>query len=342
MMSSPTPPLEFPSESIAEFKARIMEIAAAGLNGGLGLLVGAGFSKHARNLPLASELAARLIQDHRNCEQHLADELGKKYELAAIAEQYESAVTGKREQLNTKLREVLSVEGDAGAIGRDLFSIVSICSLRRIFTTNYDNLLEVALRDRHYKVKASARGIHEFEEASNLRDCTGICHINGDLAQPVITETDLRSHRSVFLEELRHELLTKVFVMLGYSFRDDALRHIFDEVSDVLKHARELKATYIVMPVSSILEYNIAKAVWSNRGEITLLPFDAGRFLAELRSGIEEHRSRRAIVELSRTLGVDELKAQEMIEPLSSKFGDLSLGDISSLILAEIRTKVTL
>jgi hypothetical protein len=324
-----------------EIAARIREVADCAIKKKFGLLIGAGFSKDARDFPLGWELASGLLHQATGCGETEADRIAKNYELGAVAEVCSPDITEKRAQMVEEIKARLIPRGKQSQAEIDLATIISVCKLRRVFTTNFDTLIENCIPMRHRPVEPTVAGIRSFEGESHQLDCTGVFHLNGTLDDPKVTESDLRGNRSVFFEELRHELLTKVFVMVGYSFRDDAITKIFQEIFDLLQRTRQDRTTYLVMPVESDAEYRVATGIWKSRGGIRLLPLRAGVFLRHLVISMLEVRSSENVKQMAALFGEPEEGVKERLRPLEEEFEDLGIDDITEAAKRLVSVRVS-
>jgi hypothetical protein len=313
---------------------RMAELAKAGLDRKLLLLLGAGFSKDARGYPTGAELAESLVRGTYSG--YSAAEIqaaANKYELAAISQQFVEKATGKAPALLKLVQDHLSKRPPTkSATETDLATIASLCRMRRIFTTNFDEIIEQSLGTRHRFVKPAIANIQDFEAEADLLDITGVFHLNGDLSAPRMTEDDLRTHRSVFFELLRQDMLTKVLVMIGYSFRDDSITQIYDQLFDLLRSVGEDRKSYIVMPMDGKLDYKLAERLWDARGNIVVIPLRAGDFLHLLLSHIEEVRYDVVVKGLATELGESEVAVNERLNPLKHLFAHLTLGEVAEAL----------
>jgi SIR2-like domain len=328
-------------EEVGKLRAQLSELGKAALRHRLGFLIGAGFSNDAQKFPVGSGLAKRLVMETHGCDEPSAAAIADKYELAAVAQQY--VITAPEGQI--ALKELIAKElGNPKAeskVESDLATVISMSRMRRVFTTNFDSLIERCLGPRARPVKPSVADVRNFEDESRTLDCTGVFHLMGTLEEPMVTEDDLRGHKSLFIEELRHELLTKVFVMVGYSFRDDALVKVFTEIRDLLAHIRQARATYIVMPIDSGIEYRVAEPLWRSRFDITLLPLGAGEFLAELATAIRSVRYSEITMEISELVNQPADHVSDLLSAISKELVDPNINDIAEIARRMISTRTS-
>jgi hypothetical protein len=330
----PEPRIEFPTYvTQIDLQQRMTEIARAGLNQRLLLLTGAGFSKDARGYPTGAELAAILLRDTFRCTEAEAGAAAAKYELAAISQQFVEKATEKRQQLVSSVADALSkTPPKASQVELDLATVAGMCRLRRVFTTNFDNVIEQALGARARVVKPTVTDIRKFEDEAKLKDITGVFHLNGDVADPKITEDDLRTHRSVFFELLRQDMLTDLLVMVGYSFRDDAITQIYDELFELLKTVGQDRRNYIVMPTEGPLDYALSERLWRARGDIVLIPLRAEQFFHLLVAYLEEARYEQTVKGIAEQLGQTTAEVNERLRPLKDRYAHISLGEIAEAV----------
>ena len=104
---------------------------------------------------------------------------------------------------------------------------------RVIFSTNYDNLIEQALRQVGQRFNLI---VNDIEIAFFNEDCIQIVKLCGDLQRPdsiVLTKRDfstyLETHRRL-AERLRTTLESKTALFLGYSLQDPFFNQIWDNI----------------------------------------------------------------------------------------------------------------
>ncbi len=312
---------------------RMAEIARAALKRRLLLLIGAGFSADARGYPTGAGLASILVKETYSCDEKEAVAAAAKYELAAIAQQYRENATERRTGLVSKVAAAVSKKPAVRPQAEiDLGTVASMCQLRRIFTTNFDSVIEDALDKRARVVKPTVADVRAFEEKADRVDVTGVFHLNGDVTNPIITEEDLRTHRSIFYELFRENLLSDVLVMVGYSFRDDAIVKIYEELSDLLTKVGEDRLNYIVMPTTDELDYTLAERLWRARGNIVLIPLRAGQFFRMLVEALEEARYADTVTKMAETTGEAEAAVGDRLRQYKDVFAHVSLSELAQAV----------
>lgn len=208
-----------------------------------------------------------------------------------IAQAVESLPGKKRNDLTPFLREKL-VEADpplnpAHDAFLSVFDWDGKRRLRRIYTTNFDKLLEKALSGRG--VTVTERNAHEIDEISDEK--VPVLHLHGTLDDDryQITESDLfsdqfRKLHSRFETRLRE---ADAFVFVGYSMSDPDFRHIYMRYqNDIRSRVEDKKDSYVVSPTATQEEYELGKAIWSSRGAIWL-PLDAASFFSAIKGILE-------------------------------------------------------
>lgn len=120
----------------------------------------------------------------------------------------------------------------------DNIRIISRLPIFTYWTTNYDELLEKGIREanRNPDVKS------ESDQLSNMkRDRDAIVYkMHGDVNHPskaVLTKEDYElyeHHRPLFRTALKGDLVSKVFLFIGFSFEDPNLDYILGQIHSLL------------------------------------------------------------------------------------------------------------
>ena len=136
---------------------------------------------------------------------------------------------------NTVNEEILNyLTSDVSTIPNE-----NICTLARLpintyWTTNYDTLLEQALQkeNRCYDVKTS---IENLPSTLYTREAV-VYKMHGDVKYPtrtILTKQDYEQYEitfPLFRELLAHDLISRTFLFIGFSFQDPNLRHILSRI----------------------------------------------------------------------------------------------------------------
>lgn len=116
-------------------------------------------------------------------------------------------------------------------------ALVALDKCRLFYTTNYDNFLEESFRYNN-------RDAHVVAIESHMGKTAGNCEIvkfHGDLDHPahiVLTESDYEKRLSLSTSmdfRLRADLLGRVALFIGYSFRDPNVSYLFRLFTDHLE-----------------------------------------------------------------------------------------------------------
>lgn len=129
--------------------------------------------------------------------------------------------------------------------------LIASLPLQTIWTTNYDDLLEVALSTAAKRVDVKRRQ-EDFAVTRRRADVT-IYKMHGDKTNPaeaVLTKEDYETYnttRELFTIALKGDLAKKTFLFLGFSFADPNVMYILGRVKQLLetnsrKHYCVLKA----------------------------------------------------------------------------------------------------
>lgn len=182
-----------------------------------------------------------------------------------ILEYFKLKNGGQTAKLTNWLSRTMNAPDDAlidSPILREVVEL-SLCSL--LYTTNFDDFLERAFRLLGRQVSVSAI---EMQMGSARTGCE-IVKFHGDLDHPnqiVLTESDYEKRLAFSTPmdlRLRSDLLGRVVLFLGYSFRDANVSYLFrlftDEFFDKAGGLRGTRA-YIVTPDPSDFERELFAA----------------------------------------------------------------------------------
>jgi hypothetical protein len=257
-------------------------------------LFGAGMSSPPpSNVPTGRDLAVKLLEHFFSADvapqliEHFADTVP----FECIAQAVESLPGKKRKDLTPFLRQLL-VDSDPpiNAAHNNFLSVFDWDGqrrLRRIYTTNFDKLLEKALAGRG--VTVTEKNAHEIDTIADEK--VPVLHLHGTLDDDdyQITESDLfcdrfRKLHSRFETTLRE---TDAFVFVGYSMTDPDFRRIYLRYQNDIQSRREdRKDSYVVAPPSNPEQYDLGKVIWASRGAIWL-PLDAESFFGAIKNVLE-------------------------------------------------------
>lgn len=194
----------------------------------LAVFAGAGLSK-----------AAGFV-DWRGLLRDIADDLGLKidqeYDLISIA-QYNENKIGGRSMLNQKIIAEFNEDVDL----TDNHKILARLPISTYWTTNYDDLIEKSLKD----AKRIADTKHSISQLSlsRLRRDAVVYKMHGDATLPneaTLTKDDYEryfSDKAPFVTALSGDLISKLFVFIGFSFTDPNLDYILSRVRFYMKGA---------------------------------------------------------------------------------------------------------
>lgn len=198
--------------------------------------------------------------------------------------EYFVALKGGRDELVNWLVTALDVPDEA-LISSEIHKALASCArFRLIYTTNYDDLVERALRlhGRNYVALARERDFPAaFEASLGDGDVCQVVKFHGDLSARdtmVLTESDYQKRLKLDTEmdlRLRSDLLGRAVLFLGYSFRDANVSYIFKLVQDafaLLPDSHYGRRAFITIPDPSHFE----RRLFEQRG-IDVIPIDSAR-----------------------------------------------------------------
>jgi len=324
-------------------------IAQAVVQRRVDFLFGAGMSAES-DVPVGAAVACRLLRilfpvtgTDPPSETRIAD-LAVRTPFEAIAEAVEKSPGKGRPDLTEKLRQIfVDPSYPLSPAHHDLLAIAhwfgSPPVLERIFTTNFDELLEIALG-------ASGKRITEL----NTREIAGaqrtglipILYLHGVLeeGQYEITESDVFRTTFKALHNVFRTALSEAdaFVFVGYSMSDPDFRRIYRGYREDIELRRENgKDTYVVSPPADRYEYSLGHRIWKTRGAIWL-PFTASEFFSRLKTILETKSTIFIEQSIMRKYGLK--TTSEYLDKVKLTSEILNIGRADAIrFLAEARTK---
>lgn len=118
--------------------------------------------------------------------------------------------------------------------------LIASLPVHTIWTTNYDDLLEVSFGAAHKRVDVKRRS-EDFAVTRRRADVT-IYKMHGDRTSPaeaVLTKEDYETYnssRELFTIALKGDLAKRTFLFLGFSFTDPNVMYILGGVKQLLEH----------------------------------------------------------------------------------------------------------
>jgi hypothetical protein len=164
----------------------------------------------------------------------IADELGldinRETDLVALAQYHCNANGDNRHQLNQLIVDMVPV----GSKPTENHRILARLPITTYWTTNYDQLIETALRDAG-KI-ADVKHVTEQLATTKPRRDAVVYKMHGDIEHPhdaVLTKDDYEKYhlvRGAFVNALSGDLVSKTFLFLGFSFTDPNLDYVLSRV----------------------------------------------------------------------------------------------------------------
>lgn len=197
-----------------------------------------------------------------------------------ILEYYKEKNHGRITPLTNWLVREMSPPDDALKASKIHFALAKLLKCRVFYTTNYDDFIERAFtllgrpcRSVAVEAEMSRTDSHECE----------VVKFHGDLEHPdqmVVTESDYEGRLKLIESmdyRLRADMLNRVLLFLGYSFRDPNVAYLFRLVNEQFGRFRNLEAgrrAYIVVANPSDFEKVLFAArnigvIAANRVELT-------------------------------------------------------------------------
>ena len=161
---------------------------------------------------------------------------------------------------------------DAAIVGSRVHTaLAALINSRTYYTTNYDDLLERALRLAGRQVKVIAR-----ERDMGGAELVEVVKFHGDFNNPdLMVFSEAHYYKRLRYDspidfKLRSDLLNRVALFVGYSFGDVNIGLLFDQLNELLKSLPDSdngKRAYIVVNNPSDFEYTLFK-----RRNIEIIP----------------------------------------------------------------------
>lgn len=169
----------------------------------------------------------------------LAEELGldvdKESDFVAVAQFHVNANHQNRHALHTAIVSAFSTEHGPTANHR----LLARLPITTYWTTNYDKLIETALRNAA-KIVDVKWAVPQLAITQPRRDAI-VYKMHGDIDRPdeaVATRDDYERYsteRGAFINALAGDLISKTFLFIGFSFTDPNLEHVLARVRVTFK-----------------------------------------------------------------------------------------------------------
>jgi len=217
------------STFVREYVAAIHDESAA-VFAGAGLSIPAGFVNWKALL--------------RNIARDVGLDVDQETDLVAVA-QYHLNEQGSRHKLN----QALVSEFSAKATLTKNHEILASLPIRTYWTTNYDTLIEDALKAAGKTPDVKSTPV-SLTTTAPKRDAV-VYKMHGDVSQPdkaVVTRDDYEQYsrdRSLFSTALQGDLVSRTFLFIGFSFSDPNLDHVMSRVRVLL--GQNVRTHYCLM-----------------------------------------------------------------------------------------------
>jgi Sir2- and TIR-associating SLOG family/SIR2-like domain len=213
-----------------------LEAHSAAVFAGAGLSVPAGFVDW-------KSLLAPLARD-------INLDVAKEDDLVSLAQYHVTAHGNNRADLNERILNEFSRRQAKETLNHKILARLPI---HTYWTTNYDNLIETALRSAG-KLPDVKHSVTQLPHTLRDRDAI-VYKMHGDVEHPheaVITKADYEvfhvSH-AAFLTGLAGDLISKTFLFLGFSFTDPNLHYVLSRLR--IQHGEQLKKHFCILKKES-------------------------------------------------------------------------------------------
>jgi hypothetical protein len=205
--------------------------------GDAALFIGAGMSRPSGYVDWKALL--------RECARELELDLDQEYDLVAVAQYY----LNKRNRDRSRLNQIIQQEfGKPGILSKS-HKIIANLPIQTIWTTNFDSLLEDALKaeGKTVDIKSTDMDIATHQKG---RDVV-LYKMHGDVNRPyevIICKDDYERYaqkHQVMQNTLEGDLVSKTFLFLGFSFSDPNLEYMLGHLRSLLEDSK--REHYAVM-----------------------------------------------------------------------------------------------
>lgn len=212
-----------------QYKEFIIKYSKAVQEGYAAVFAGAGLSKGCGFVnwkELLSDIAAAINLD-----------INKETDLVEVAQYFCNERRGRTE-LNRQVLNFFSMDSEESTS----LSTLADMPINTFWTTNYDDLIENALKRRNKKVDVKITP-ESLALTMENRDAV-VYKMHGDYRDPsrcVIIKDDYESYnlyRQLFSTSLQGELVSKTFLFIGFSFDDPNLNYILSRIRLLLGENR--------------------------------------------------------------------------------------------------------
>lgn len=166
----------------------------------------------------------------------IADELGlrveKEHDLISLAQFHVNHLKGSA-KLSRKILEEFSEQAEPS----ETHEILARLPIRSYWTTNYDTLLEDALKQA-YRIPDVKHTVSQLNTTRPKRDAV-VYKMHGDVSEPSKAilykeqyERYYRTHEA-FVTALSGDLISKTFLFIGFSFTDPNLDYVLSRLHSV-------------------------------------------------------------------------------------------------------------
>lgn len=213
----------------AEHKQFYDDVIDALQSESMAIFAGAGLSKSAGFVDWAGLL--------RNIATDLGLDVDREADLISIA-QYNVNKIGGRSMINKKIIDEFNEDVEL----TDNHRILARLPINTYWTTNYDDLIERSLKDAK-RIADVKHSIGQLSVSRHRRDAV-VYKMHGDKTLPndaVITKDDYESYftdKLPFVNALSGDLISKLFLFIGFSFTDPNLDYILSRVRLQMRHAQ--------------------------------------------------------------------------------------------------------
>ncbi len=174
----------------------------------------------------------------RECARELNLDLDREHDLVAVAQYYLNLRNRDRSRLNQIISEEFRKPGSLSPN----HEIIARLPISDIWTTNFDTLIEDALRAAKRIVDVKSRN---QDISIHLKDRDAVVYkMHGDINRPdevIISKDDYERYAKnhhIIQQALEGDLVSKTFLFLGFSFSDPNLEYMLGHLRSLLEESK--------------------------------------------------------------------------------------------------------
>jgi hypothetical protein len=304
-------------------RSKLRDLARITIDRRVQFLCGAGMSKGS-GVPLSADLSLRMMTRLLVGDDQVIDAATKKfpaiaakYAVETIAEAYKKRYGAT--ELNLLIDSIVTAgepKPHAGHVALEF--LANNGHLKKVYTTNFDRLIESGLGERAKTISDTDSDLEAYATIQrSSRGSLPVLHLHGVAGgDPLFLESNTYELNRPIAKLMIADMVTDTFVWVGYSLTDLDIRGIFLALRDMLAHHGRVKRPFVIHPLlteadSQEYEWQLANKVWDARG-CEFIPGTAEDFLPALVAQVRRTKSEGLVRLMIKKSGGDPGNADEV------------------------------